>query len=143
MKKLDQLNARLKTLTPQKLEEILLGVIRDYSKQIIDLNQDQLQKGKNSQGKPLGKYVSKSYAKYKKKLNPRGVVDLKLTGKFYDSFFVQAQKFPVFVDAKDSKTPKLKKKYEFIFNLTPHNKQSYNKAVRLEFIARVRKAARL
>lgn len=103
----------------------LLKIVRDSSNAIIDANLDQLQHGLEATGKPIDPpYASKYYADFKLSLNPRGVVDLKLTGAFYEGFFLKASKFPVTISSKDKKTKALKAKYgDEIFGLTSDSKK--------------------
>lgn len=111
---------------------------------MLDANKDQLMKGKNSEGQKIGVYRSKSYAKYKKKFNPRGVVDLKLTGKFHGSFFIDAKRFPILFGAKDKKAPLLEEKYgDSIFGLTESSQRKVGKVIKDNYLARVRKILQL
>jgi hypothetical protein len=120
MGKLLQLAEHLKTIN---LEAEVLSIIADIEPQLIDLNTSQLFSGVDSKGfllKPP--YKEAWYAEFKKSLNAKGVVDLKLTGKFYEGWFVSASEFPIFFGSKDEKTPDLESKYgKDIFGLTKTN----------------------
>jgi len=101
--KLSGLISKLDHLTIEQQEKDLLEIVRDHSREIIDLNQSQLLHGQDANGKSLGQYHNEAYAAYKRILNPLGVVDLKLTGSFYDHMFVRANSWPVTIDSTDSK----------------------------------------
>lgn len=125
-------------------ERILLLAIKDTKEEMLDLNRDQLLAGKTAENKRVGKYRSASYAKYKKTLNPNGVVDLKLTGRFHGSFFIKADKFPLIFGARDSKTNDLVEKYgETIFGLTKASLQTVSQSIKNNYLARVRKFLQL
>lgn len=120
MGKLLQLSERLKTID---LEAEVLVIVDEIKPQLIDLNTSQLFSGVDAAGfllKP--QYKDTTYAEFKKHLNPKGVVDLKLTGSFYEKFFISAEKFPLFLGSKDDKTPDLESKYgKDIFGITKNN----------------------
>jgi len=124
MAKIKDLIDKLKKTTVRQQEEQVLKILRDDSEWIVDLNRVQLLEGKDSNDNALTEYRSKSYAKFKEKLNPLGVTDLKLTGKFHDSFLLQAREFPIKITAKDKKTNELVAKYgKDIFGLTDESKE--------------------
>lgn len=109
----------------EEQEKELEDIIRRGEQAIVDMNKGQLMAGVNSDGSGLGQYASKSYAEMKRTLNPRGVVDLKLTGSFHDNFFV-AVELPLTIWSYDSKTDDLVKKYgRNIFGLTEENKRAF------------------
>lgn len=108
-------------------EKDLLGIAVANQGYLVELNKSQLLNGVNAKGGSLGRYKSKSYVKYKKKLNPKGVVDLKLTGKFHSSIFVKNSKWPLVIDAHDVKTPKLLAKYKNALGVTPENEKRFLK----------------
>lgn len=120
MGKLLQLSEKLKTID---IEAEVLSIIDEIKPQLIDLNTSQLFSGVDAGGfllKPS--YKDTAYAEFKKHLNPKGVVDLRLTGSFYEKWFVSAEKFPIFFGSKDDKTTDLESKYgKDIFGLTKHN----------------------
>lgn len=126
MKKIEGYIKKLESYTPERIEKDVLKIVKQNEAQIVDLNQEQLIFGKDSQDKSLGEYRSAAYAEYKRLLNPAGVVDLRLTGKFYRGFFVNADKFPVTVSSVDSKTDELTKKYgKAIFGLDKENTRKF------------------
>lgn len=96
--------AQWKKITEESITEEVLSLMREESEAIIALNHSQLLlRGEDSEGKSLGSYSNPEYEAAKKFLNPNGVVDLKLTGRFHDSWFMEADSFPVTFDATDSK----------------------------------------
>jgi hypothetical protein len=100
------------------MREETLKAMRKHEAEIVDLNTNQLMNGKDSQGSFLKEYRSAPYAAFKRTLNPKGVTDLKLSGDFHDGFFMNANKFPIIFDSKDTKTGMLTDKYgEDIFGL--------------------------
>jgi hypothetical protein len=106
-------------------EEVILEVLRDQQHTILDLNIEQQMGGLNSAGEILGTYAEGPYKVFKESLNPAadGNVDLRLTGSFHNSFYIEAERFPVYIRARDSKEPKLVERYgEEIFGLTEENK---------------------
>lgn len=132
MGKIEDLIEKLKQATVQEQENNLLSIIRSHEAQLVDLNTRQLLAGENADGGSIGEYKSDSYATFKKSLNPAGVVDLKLTGAFHDSFFLEADKFPVTVFARDSKTGLLAEKYDKIFGFTPKSKEEIKEDIKAE-----------
>ena len=115
---------KLKEYTPERQAEDVYSIFIRYTSVILDLNTDQLMHGYDSEGQPLEPYKSAMYAEFKLTLNPRGVVDLKLTGDFHNSFYISSKEFPLTIDAKDSKRNKLVTRYGIqIFNLTEESKK--------------------
>lgn len=107
-------------------EKELKSIILTHVDVLVDLNTSQLMKGIRSDGTSLGNYKSKDYANFKRTLNPNGVVDLKLTGAFHESFYVRKSEFPIVIDAKDKKRNELVNKYgEKLFGLTQINKKVF------------------
>jgi hypothetical protein len=121
-KKISELIRRLETGYANQEKE-LERVVRFYGKDILDLNRQQLFKGEDSQGKGLRPYKSKWYAAFKRMLNPLGVTDLYLTGRFYSNMFIERFKFPVKINSRDAKTPELVDDYgKDIFGLNEESK---------------------
>lgn len=124
MKQLQTYIEKLKGYTPERQKQDLLKIIQRNSRFILDLNREQLMHGEDSRGRKLLKYDSKEYADFKKKLNPKGVTDLKLTGAFHESFTLDASEFPIEFGAADEKTTKLVAKYgQDIFGLSEESKE--------------------
>lgn len=127
---------RLNAATEQQQYEAILAIVKKHAQRIIDLNHSQLLEGVDSRGKSLGEYSSILYAQFKKKLNSRGVVDLKVTGEFWEGFFVDASEWPVKVDSNDWKRNKLVKQYgKDIFGLTKENQLIFDAEIRRDVIA--------
>lgn len=124
MGKITDMIDRLKRATAPEQEKAILSIIDQNKSYVVDLNTSQLFAGKDNQGQLLKPpYKLEKYAEFKKTLNPAGVVDLRLTGQFYNSFYADASKFPVRVFATDEKTSELGGKYgSDIFNLTTGSK---------------------
>lgn len=118
MESLEQYYNRIKKYTANVQRREALKIVKAHEHQIIDANTLQLMEGKDSKGQPLEHYRSKHYADFKLHLNPLGVTDLNLTGKFHKSFFIRVDKFPITIWAKDSKVNKLVGRYgEDIFGV--------------------------
>jgi hypothetical protein len=123
MTKLETLLKKLRSISEAKQTSELLKMIREDEPWVVDLNRVQLLEGKDSNDSYLKKYRSKSYAKYKETLNPLGVTDLKLTGKFHNSFVLKARSFPITITATDKKKNDLVKKYgKAIFGLNQESR---------------------
>jgi hypothetical protein len=116
--------ARLKATSEEEQERAIYRIVEGRSETVIDLNTNQLLEGKDSEGGFITPpYRSKLYAELKLSLNPKGVVDLRLTGDFENSFFIRTKGWPMSIWANDSKTKELVKKYgETIFGLTKQSK---------------------
>lgn len=118
------INQQIKSFKKHNFEKVLLNVIKDHDNEIIDLNADDqlFTKGVDSDGDSLPEYKSSEYRRLKRMLNPNSVTDLKLTGDFHQGFYVDAGRFPINIDSRDSKTGELVRKYgENIFGLTDEN----------------------
>lgn len=111
MDKLDRIIANLEAFNQEEFERVLLEILKKHEHTIIDLNLSQLLNGKDSNGESLGEYSSILYAEFKKRLNPKGVVDLRLEGDFYRGFFADTSKFPIDIDSNDSKRDSLVDQY--------------------------------
>lgn len=140
---LKQLSDQLRSVLAVDMEEVLLREIRKHKGVLIRLNQDQLLlSGQDSEGNMLEAYHSEWYANRKLLLNPAGVTDLRLSGKFYASFFVEVEDFPLIFGASDSKTQMLIDKYgKNIFGLSEESKRffidNYLKEAVLKYYQRV------
>ena len=90
IKKLDQWQILFDTLSSSEIQQF-----------IIDLNLGQLAKGENTEGDLIGFYKSFTYASFKQGLPGRvagfGVVDLNLTGQYYESYVIQLQRNADFI----------------------------------------------
>jgi hypothetical protein len=81
----------LEKAMPEELDKLVM----ENEKFILDLNKQQLFKGEDADGLSLGQYASAKYAGFKRMLNPNGVVDLFLSGRFYDGMFLRNKGFPI------------------------------------------------
>jgi len=131
MGKLDDIINKLQSVTDDVIDEGLLKVVDKNKSEAIDMNTSQLFSGKDSQGQAFGQYHSQSYAAFKLSLNPAGVVDFKLTGAFYDGFYLRTDKFPITFDSTDEKTDKLKQLGgENIFGLDQENLEKFRQEIK-------------
>jgi hypothetical protein len=131
MSKLERFSKRLRAVSEEEIKSEVLRIIKRNRARVIELNQNQLLfEGKDSNGVKLQPYASEWYENYKILLNPAGVVDLRVTGKFYNNFFVKADSFPIIVDSKDSKRDDLVEKYgESIFGLDEESRKIFTDEV--------------
>jgi hypothetical protein len=125
-------------------QSILREILIENSEEIEKLQTDQLLRGKTNEGKNISpKYRNKRYANKKQAMNPKppkGVPDLKLTGKYHKGFKVKigtdSGKF-VNTDPKDKR---LSKKYEKIKGLSPVSIGELRQIALIEFRRRTKKA---
>ena len=124
---LDQLLKNMKQLTPERMERLLLTFVKANENALIDFNTRQLLEGKDSFDKAIDPiYASAGYAEMKLHLNPRGVVDLKLTGEFHNSIFIDANQYPIIFKSSDSKADELLAKYgEEVLGVTGKDLQTF------------------
>ncbi len=110
--KIKLMRDKLYKATPDVVGNEVLSIIRKNDAILIRLNHEQLMQGRTSLGKEVQPpYQSVWYAEFKLTKNPLGVVDLNLTGAFYNGWFVSADTFPIFLGSADEKTFSLVKKY--------------------------------
>lgn len=120
------------------LQKIVLKVIGRNAAYLIELNKEQLERGYDSNRDPLPKYRSKSYAKFKRTLNPRGVTDLRNKGDFWAGFYVDVSSFPASIWSRDKKTAKLVKQYGVsIFGLDSIRTKKFNDYIRPQIVEEV------
>ena len=116
------------------LNSISVEAIMENKAEIIDLNTSQLSIGLNAQGEQISpEYQNPDYAKLKKSIGSKaslGIPDLKLEGDFYSGFDIVKRGDMAWIDSKDEKTPKLERKYDFIFGIMPRN---WNEFLRIIF----------
>jgi hypothetical protein len=131
MGRLRDYTKRLSGVTVEDQEKAILNVFNDNRQTALDLNTGQLFQGRDSLGKPLMEYHNEEYAQFKRKLNPKGVTDLKLRGSFYKGFFAYAHKFPILFSSTDVKTEMLEEEYgKDIFGLDKESKDTFNKDIK-------------
>ena len=134
----------LKRIQSDFIEEILKDIVTNNALEIIDLNtKDQLSRdGVDNEGVDITPSYSNPYKRFKELINqPSDRVTLKLTGDFHKSFFIDINNKSFRIDAKDSKTEGLVKKYgEKIFGLTDSNLDLFKELiVQPELIERIKK----
>ena len=118
-----EFNRKFQQINPDRLVQD--AVLSTGDKAVL-LNQEQLYKfSEDSEGKKLRPYANDEYANYKHSLNPfvgKGNPDLRLTGAFYDAFYVEVNSKTIKFDSTDAKTGKIEKKYKSkIFGLNKMN----------------------
>lgn len=120
MEELLEIANRLKALNEKTIEQLILQWLKEFGDEMLNMERQRLLQGLNAKGEPLKpEYASDSYANYKLRFNPLGVVDLTLTGEFTKSFYIDFSSFPIKLYATDGKTEKLVAKYgEEIFGET-------------------------
>jgi hypothetical protein len=124
---------KLKSIKTEDIDKVILKVVDESKNQAIDLNTKQLFSGRDAKEQSLGGYRNQEYAAFKRSLNPAGVVDLKLTGAFYDGFFAKTDKFPVTFSSTDEKTGELMQKYGTeIFGLDQNNLEEFRQEIKPE-----------
>lgn len=129
--------SHLKTQTVAVQEVMILRVMQENEATAIDLNLAQLMGGRDSNGQIFGTYPEGQYKTFKTALNPKagGNVDLRLTGDFHNSFYLEAKTFPVIFDARDYKTPRLTERYgDNFFGLTKESQAAYTDQIRGEVV---------
>lgn len=120
-----------------------LAVI-ETSNQLSNLNTEQMHRGLNSEGRPIGEYALPTYAEAKHRMNPLpgfGVPDLKVTGAFYEGVYTEVGGMKVKTDSVDSKADDLKARFgENIFGLSDNYKSEYiREFLRPEFVKAIKK----
>lgn len=126
METIQQKIAELKAMTVEQQEKDILLIIQRFKEILIDANTSQLLEGKNSKGQSLGDYASDAYARLKRSMNPKagGHIDLYFEGDWQNSFFLEADHFPVLFNASDWKTNMLVTNYgEDVFGVTEQDLQ--------------------
>lgn len=118
----------------EAVEKALLNIVKKNESEALDLNLNQLFSGKDSQGEEITPaYTPFTQMIKQSKGQPTDRVTLKDEGNFYNSFFLQADKFPVLFDASDLKTPQLTEKYgEQIFGLDKQNTGAFAQEIKPE-----------
>lgn len=122
----------LRNLQQINLQTMTITAVMQQPEEMPTLNREQLMlRGQDSTGNKLRPYRSMKYARAKNQMNPApglGNPDLKLTGAFQRSFFVQASGSKVFLDAHDEKVEKLERKYgDKILGLTDDSMHKYRR----------------
>lgn len=92
---------KVKSLTPKRISDELLVIIKKHETIATNLNTDQLFQGEDAKGKKLPNYSDRSVQVFGK---PSGPMRLFETGSFYRGFFIRAEKFPAVFESSDLKT---------------------------------------
>lgn len=116
----------------ENLESIVLESAMESKETIADLNTEQLELGKTSEGNNIEpEYYSSAYTQFKKsmgKKSPGSIPDLKLSGDFYAGFYAKLENGWIELHSTDYKESFLRKKYsDDIFGLTKGNLEELTK----------------
>lgn len=126
MTTIKQFKKRLQILNVPAMAE---KAVIETSNQLSNLNTEQMHRGLNSEGRPIGEYALPTYAEAKHRMNPLpgfGVPDLKVTGAFYEGVYTDVGGMKVEIDSVDSKADDLKARFgENIFGLSDNYKSEY------------------
>lgn len=121
----------VENLQKTDMEAIVLKLLNDRADEMLQMERSRLLEGLLSTGQQISPpYASSSYAEYKLKLNPLGVVDLTLTGAFTGAFIMSATSFPIFFGSLDEKSFSLIQKYgDDIFGETQEDLDKINEEI--------------
>ena len=127
----------------KNLSNSVLGAVKDYEAEILDLNTDDqlFQKGIDSEGRriepgyrPLTIQIKRS------KGQPTNRVTLKDTGSFHNSFAIEFQNDGFAIVTDDNKTKKIERKYgNKIAGLTDENLQEVIEMLKPDLIENIQK----
>lgn len=92
---------KIRRLTPQKMEQDLLIILKQSEAEATEMITDQLESGHDALGNELPEYSPVSVNVFGKRPGPWTLHD---TGDFYKGIFMDAGRWPVLFDSKDSKT---------------------------------------
>lgn len=125
------INEALKRVQAIDLRSQVAVIIELTQDELIMLNQRQLfTQSIDKDGDELGGYATANYTEFKKGLNPQldGLVDLYVTGDFYNGFFVTVEGETFMIGSSDSKSSKLENQYgKAIFGITDESRAIYIK----------------
>lgn len=102
------------TTVKSGMNDIIRESFESTKNELADFNRDQLNEGFDSQGNRLKKYRNKSYAIKKNSINPLpglGNPDLRLTGSFHKSIFIEVVSDRIKFFASDKKAKMLEQRY--------------------------------
>lgn len=118
-------------MTPSVFKKKILKIVKDNENTLIQMNTDQLFSGKLADGKSLPNYSERSVTVFHKRPGPWSLYD---TGSFFGKFYVNANKFPIFIDSADLKTPRILEMVEskgknpdYVFGINNKNKKDFGK----------------
>lgn len=122
--------------------------LENTTEQLANTQAEQMMRGLDANGNPIGQYRSPVYAEVKNRMNPLpgfGVPDLKLTGAFYRGITAKVSGELVITDSTDPKSADLQKKYgKEVFGLDGQYKGEFiREALRPEFGALMEQATGL
>ena len=109
-------------------DQLIVKAIKTNSAKLEQLNVRQMEYGFTAKGKrikPL--YFSKEYAKGKRSIGskaPLRVPDLRVTGAFHRGIKIIIGKKKYYLTSRDLKTVDLRKKYDYIFGLSPKSQKT-------------------
>lgn len=111
-----ELSANLNSIV-SGFDKIVDDFIKKYDPDLIDLNQEQMLEGQNADGGSIGDLRDPEYIKFKRSMGSKaafsGLADLKLTGQFQSSMYVEHKGDNIYIDSRDDKKNKLTKKYGY------------------------------
>lgn len=101
------------SLSNISIENLCVRAMESTSDDYLQANRLQMLYGFDKDGKRIGTYKNKYYKNKKQALNPKaqGFVDLRLTGKYYQSLKVIVSGTELLIHATDSKAKDLENKY--------------------------------
>lgn len=141
------INDMRKRFAAANIKQIAEDAIEDSKDAIRDLQIEQLKRGIKKDGKGIGKYKNKAYAKKKNQMNALpglGNVDLILTGALKNDIFVDVRETTFVIDSANEKTGGLIKKYGDPFGLTkPSNAELIINPLRPNFVKRAKEKLKL
>ena len=123
------------------IEGIAYDIVTANDWRVVEAQKDQMMSGKDSAGEDIApSYYSDAYADMKQRMNRHpdfGTPDLRLTGAFYDAFYLNFN--TMIVTSSDPKTPSLMEKYgNKIFGLSEESasrlREFFNPRFREEFM---------
>lgn len=117
----------LRAFNVARQEQDILDIVKGYGPQLIDYNLAQLQAGKRADDSDIEPEYSPFTVSMKKALGmPYDRVTLYQEGDFYGGFFAEFDGWPIVIDSKDVKTPKLDEKYgPNLFGLTDESTRQF------------------
>jgi hypothetical protein len=108
--------------------QLITQSIKTNSAKLERLNVQQMEYGLTAKGKRIKPfYFSKDYAKGKRSIGskaPLGVPDLKVTGAFHRGVKIIIGKAKYYITSRDLKTVDLRRKYGYIFGLSPKSQKT-------------------